>query len=66
MRRNEDEEQQEQDRLTRNLAALAFTLSLVVASLFLVERLAAESKLEDCLLQGRTNCAPIDLGRAER
>jgi hypothetical protein len=27
----------------------------------LVRQLGAESKLEDCLMQGRTNCAPIEL-----
>ena len=60
MRPNDDDEQGERDRQTRSLAGLAFTLALVVAGLFLVQRLAATSHLEDCLMQGRTNCAPID------
>jgi hypothetical protein len=27
----------------------------------LVRQLGKESQLEDCLMQGRTNCAPIEL-----
>ena len=60
MRYDEDEDQEEEDRLTRNLAGLAFTLALVVLGLLLVQRLGKTAALEDCLMSGRTNCAPID------
>jgi hypothetical protein len=33
---------------------------LVAAGLFLVYKLRAMSELQDCAMQGRSNCAPID------
>jgi hypothetical protein len=50
----------EDNRLTRSLAGLAAILFLALIALFLVERLRTASNLEDCLMSGRTNCAPID------
>jgi hypothetical protein len=58
---NERERQEEEDRFTRSLAALAFVLFLTGIGLWLAEALAAEAKLEDCLLQGRMNCERIEL-----
>jgi hypothetical protein len=57
-----DLEREEDDaRFTASLAGLAVTLFLLIVSLYLVEKLAEESKLEDCLMQGRTNCERIEL-----
>ncbi|MBV9522012.1 MAG: hypothetical protein JO010_04425 [Alphaproteobacteria bacterium] len=52
-------DREEDDRRTASLAGIAMILVLAVIGLFLIQKLAAQSKLEDCLLQGRTNCAPI-------
>ncbi|HEV2098500.1 MAG TPA: hypothetical protein VGR45_06185 [Stellaceae bacterium] len=41
------------------LIGLAVVLALVVAAVYLVHALQNESHLEDCLMSGRTNCAPI-------
>ena len=55
------ESQAEQEgRVTSNLAGLAFVLVLVIVGLLLVRVLKKQSELEDCLMSGRTNCAPID------
>jgi hypothetical protein len=51
----------EEDRFTASLAGLATVLLLSLVSLFVIDRLAAVSKLEDCLLQGRKNCERIEL-----
>lgn len=56
---DEDEEEAEAHRRTARLAGLAVILLLAVIGLFLVQKLRTESKLEDCLMSGRTNCAPI-------
>jgi hypothetical protein len=48
------------NRITRSLAGLAVVLALAVASLYLVQHLRAVSDLQDCLMSGRTNCAPIN------
>jgi hypothetical protein len=58
------EEREDDVRFTTSLAGLAVAVLLVVVSLYLLEALAAESKLEDCMLQGRMNCEPIDSGAA--
>jgi hypothetical protein len=65
MRRPEDE-QEEDDRLTRNLAGLAFVLLLLVVGLYLVRELAQSSRTQDCVMSGRRNCAPIDTRSAAR
>jgi hypothetical protein len=58
---SERERQEEADRFTRSLAALAFAFLLMAIGLWLAEALAMEAKLEDCLLQGRMNCERIEL-----
>ena len=36
-------------------------LVLAIAAIVLVRELGSASKLQDCLMSGRTNCAPIDV-----
>lgn len=56
------EEKEEEDiRFTTSLAGLAVALFLALIGLYLLDALSAESKLEDCFLQGRTNCVPIEV-----
>jgi hypothetical protein len=47
-------------RLRRSLAGLAVTALLVVALLFLGRKLARMAEIQDCVWQGRTNCAPLE------
>jgi hypothetical protein len=42
------------------IVGLVVCLVLVLGGLFLVYKLKAMSELQDCVMQGRTNCAPID------
>jgi hypothetical protein len=51
-------EKDDDARFTTSLAGLAVALLLAVAGLYLLEALAAETHIEDCLLQGRKNCDP--------
>jgi hypothetical protein len=44
------------------LVGLAICLALVLGGLFLVYALKKSSALQDCVMQGRTNCAPVDTG----
>jgi hypothetical protein len=55
------ERQEESDRFTTGLAGLAVALLLGLIGLWVADGLARESKLEDCLLQGRMNCKRIGL-----
>ena len=61
MRNRYDNEREADDRRTAALMGLAVVLSLAIAGVVLVRDLGKESKLEDCLMSGRTNCAPIAL-----
>ncbi len=49
------------DRRTAALMGLAIVLALAVAGIVLLRDLGQEARLEDCLMSGRTNCAPIEL-----
>ena len=44
------------------LAGLVFILALVVAGLLLASKLRGVSELQDCVMSGRNNCAPLDGG----
>lgn len=59
--RAEDADREADRRRTAALIGLIIILALAIASLLLVRELGKESKLEDCLMSGRTNCAPIEL-----
>jgi len=59
------EPEDERRRVRSNVAALIFAALLVVVGLYLVRVLAEKSRLEDCLLSGRNNCAPIETQRTD-
>ena len=57
--RHAEDSQTEANRVTASLAGLAFMLVLVVAGLLLMRHMRDQARLEDCLMVGRINCAPI-------
>jgi len=46
---------------SRALIGLILMAALVVVAVYLVHALREESLREDCLLSGRSNCAPIEV-----
>lgn len=40
--------------------SLALLIALAMGGWWLVQRLQADSKLQDCVMSGRRNCAPVD------
>ncbi len=44
----------------RAVIGLLLILVLVVGGLFLAQVLREASRVQDCVMSGRTNCAPID------
>ena len=42
------------------LIGLAICLALVLGGLYLVYALKKSAELQDCVMQGRSNCAPVD------
>jgi hypothetical protein len=56
-----DGDREADERRTAALIGLIVILSLAILGIVLVRELAKKSKLEDCLMAGRTNCAPIEV-----
>jgi hypothetical protein len=58
---SEDGEEGGDQRRSAALIGLIIILALAIAGVWLVRELREKSRLEDCLMSGRTNCAPIEL-----
>ena len=56
-----DGEEPEHDSRRTALLGLALIAVLVVAAYFLVNALRQNASMEDCLMSGRKNCAPIEV-----
>jgi hypothetical protein len=50
----------EPDSRRAAVVGLLVTIALVVIGLILVKVLGNAGRMQDCLMSGRTNCAPID------
>ena len=60
--------EQEQDepidyrhRMIMNLSALAILISLVGLGVWIADTISDLQREQDCLMQGRSNCAPIEV-----
>jgi hypothetical protein len=53
-------------RMTMNLLGLLVTVILVVAGVWLVDKIAEMRKNQDCYLSGRRNCTPIEAPPVQR
>jgi hypothetical protein len=56
-----DEIEEGEARRTNASMGLIVILLLAIAGVLLVRELREKSQIEDCLMQGRRNCMPIDL-----
>ena len=56
-----DEPFDERQRMLMNLIALAIVVALISVGVWIADSVQIAVKQEDCLLQGRTNCAPIEI-----
>jgi hypothetical protein len=59
-KRSEDGDDEGDQRRSAALIGLIIILALAIAGVWLVRELREKSQLEDCLMSGRTNCAPIE------
>lgn len=62
----EEQEGTYRHRMMVNLSALAFTIVLALAGVWLAIQIADLRKNQDCVLSGRRDCAPIDVNAHER
>jgi hypothetical protein len=59
--KQEDDVESERDRRLANVVILAFFLVVVGAGVWLANAMIDYRKIDDCMAQGRRNCAPIDV-----
>jgi hypothetical protein len=62
----EEQEGTYRHRMMVNPSALAFTIVLALAGVWLAIQIADLRKNQDCVLSGRRDCAPIDVNAHER
>jgi len=55
-----DEDEREEARRTAALMGFIVVLVLAIAALWLVREIGRTTRIEDCLMAGRKNCAPIE------
>ncbi len=60
-REEEDEHIDYRHRMLMNVIAVAVVTLLVGAGLWIADTIAAMERDQDCLMQGRKNCAPIEV-----
>jgi hypothetical protein len=60
MLRREDFEEGEVRRTNASMGLIVILL-LAIAGVLLVRELRIKSQIEDCLMQGRRNCVPIEV-----
>jgi hypothetical protein len=63
-RREEDDDYRH--RMITNVIALVFTAMLVVAGVWVANKIAEMRKNQDCVLSGRRSCSPIEIPSADR
>ena len=56
-----DEPVDERQRMLTNLVAVAVVFFLISLGVWIADAIQISSQNEDCALQGRTNCAPIEM-----
>lgn len=56
-----DEPLNERQRMLMNLIAVGIVVALISVGVWIADSIQVAAKAEDCILQGRTNCAPIDM-----
>jgi hypothetical protein len=56
-----DEPINERQRMLMNLIAVGIVIALITVGVWIADTIQVAVKQEDCLLQGRTNCAPIEM-----
>jgi hypothetical protein len=54
------DEEDERDRRATNIFLLVFFVVIVGAGIWLVNAMIEQREIDNCVAQGRRNCAPID------
>lgn len=60
-RNGDSEHETERERRNTNIVIALFFVAVVGAGIWLVNALIDQRKLDNCIAQGRRNCAPIEV-----
>jgi len=60
MSRRSHEDHEDEERRTAALMGFVVILVLAIAGVVLVREISRTTRIEDCLMAGRHNCAPIE------
>ncbi len=63
---SEPHEDDERERRTTNLILLAIVAGLIVLGVWIVNVMIDTRKIQDCVAQGRRNCAPVEMPSRDR
>ena len=63
---DQDEPIDYRHRMVMNLIALAILVSLVGLGVWIADTISDLQREQDCLMQGRSNCAPIEVPASVR
>jgi hypothetical protein len=66
MPEHKPQERKEPESRRGAVIGLLVTVALVILGLILVKVLGNAGRLQDCVMSGRTNCAPIDASSPAR
>jgi len=55
------ESQSDKDRRTGNIVLLLFLVILIGGGIWLINAMIEQRTIDDCLAQGRRNCAPVEV-----
>jgi hypothetical protein len=58
---SEDAHVDYRQRMLMNIIAVAIVVALVSAGVWIADTIADMQKIQDCAMQGRQNCAPIEM-----
>ncbi len=59
--RDDPEPESDSERRTTNIVIALFFVAIVGAGIWLANALIDQRKLDNCIAQGRRNCAPIEV-----
>jgi len=59
--RSEQDDDEYRHRMINNLLAFLVCAVLVVAGVWLVDRIVELRRIQDCALSGRPSCSPVDI-----
>jgi cell division septal protein FtsQ len=53
-------------RRSRRILGAVIVLTLVGVGWFVIDQMVADSKIQDCVMSGRKNCAPVEIDSSGR